>query len=113
MFQSGKNGHQIRRTLLEDSISKGEPFSRIFPGVEKAIEDGIDKLQPAIIKQVQRVFDDVVGDFDLLFVVEEEADEGRDNLRERTQEFVRWAKAKMYGPMQKELSIAKLQSDPK
>lgn len=77
--------------------------------MKKAIQDGIGKLQPDIIKQVQRVFDDI----DLVFAVEEGADEGRDHLRERTQEFVKLVKAKMYGPMQKELSMAKLRSDQK
>lgn len=102
----GKNMHTQRCTLLEDTISKGEPFCKITPGIKKAIEDEIDKRHADLLANIQGVFDIVIDDFDSLFVVDEEPNLQRDQFRQKVQQFVELAHAKMNGPVETELATA-------
>lgn len=95
-----------RKTLLEDSMARGEPFAKILPGVKQTFEKGFMKLQPELVQSLKDVFDTVISDFDLIFVVEELPDPRRDILRGELQDFVEEARAKIHGEIAMEFARA-------
>ena len=101
-----KNLHTARCTLLEDTISKGEQFGKINPGIKKSFENGLKMQQPKLVKKVQEIFQKVTQDFDSMFVVEELPNAKRDALRLEVQRFVSHAKAKNDGPIEVEFAKA-------
>ena len=95
-----------RKTLLKDSIERGEPFARILPGVQQRFEAGLAKLQPELVQSLETVFDMILSDFDLMFVVEELPDPRRDVLRGQVREFVDYARSKIDGEIATEFAHA-------
>lgn len=81
--------------MLRDSIDRGEPYAKIMPGFQTAIEDGLKKLEPEFVDSVQEVFKIVLDDFDRMFVVEILPDPKRDVLKGQVNKFVCWARAKV------------------
>ena len=95
--------------MLEDALSKGVQFSKINPGIQKAIENALENQQPKLVENVQKIFDKVVQDFDSMFVVEELPNPQRDALRVDVQRFVSQANAQIEGPI--EVEFAKVTKD--
>ncbi len=75
-----------RKTLLKDAMVRGEPFARLVPGLQRAIETGLTKLE---------VFKTILQDFDRMFVVDRLPDSKRDVLKGQIKEFVCHARAKV------------------
>ena len=101
-----KNLHTARCTLLEGALSKGVQFSKINPGIQRFIENALEKQQPKLVQNVQKIFDKVVQDFDSIFVVEELPNPKRDALRLEVQHFVKHANAQIDGPTEVEFAKA-------
>ena len=101
-----KNLHTARCTLVEDALSKGVQFSKINPGIQKSIENALEKQQPQFVEDVQKIFDKVVQDFDSMFVVEELPNPKRNALRLDVQRFVSEANALIDGPIEVEFAKA-------
>lgn len=70
------------------------------------IENALEKQQPIFVANVQKIFDKVVQDFDLMFVVEELPNADRYMLRREVQRFVSHANAKMNGAIEAEFAKA-------
>ena len=87
-------------------MKRGEPFAKMLPSFRKSLDDGIVKLQGGFAETVQEVFEMVLTDFDLLFVVEDIPDPQKDILREQVKEFVLLARQKIHGPITREFALA-------
>ncbi len=87
-------------------MKHGEPFAMIVTGFQKAIEDGLEKLEPKLVENVKEVFDMVLMDFDRMFVVEELPDPKRDVLKGQVKDFVCYARAKVDGQIATEYALA-------
>ena len=102
----GRGSNIARCTLLEHAISEGLPFAAMRPGVEDMMKRGLLECQEALSESVKIVFENVLKDFDRMFVVEEVPNPKRDVLREQVNVFVNGAKAKINGPIEMELATA-------
>ena len=71
MTEQGKHLHVQRLTLLQDTMQRGEPFSKIRRGTKAVINDVLDELQPEILEEIESVSRGVSDNFDLICVVEE------------------------------------------
>ena len=103
--------HTQRSTLLNDAMSKGEPFAAFGAEIKKSIERQIDIQQPRLLIGVQRVFNMILEDFSSTFTVEEIPDPKRDLLRSQIQQFVDDAQALINGPLATELATAMADSE--
>ena len=93
-------------TLLDDTMQRGEPFGGFIPGIRAAIEHGMEKLQPQLLRNVKSVFEGVSNNFDLMFVVKELPNERRDVLRQRIRQYVDHASSTINGELSLELARA-------
>ena len=89
-----------------DAINRGEPFSQIQTGVRKSFYDEIEKLKPDVVFAVHQVLDQILSDFDNMFVVKEINDPLMTELREQIKDFVAQADQRIHGKMNTELAIA-------
>ncbi|KAL9633273.1 MAG: hypothetical protein Q9164_004797 [Protoblastenia rupestris] len=96
---------------LKDTLSKGVPFAAIFSSVETAFEEELDTQQPRLLENVKNVFDMVLKDFDLMFVVDEIPDPQKEKLRLQINNLVEKAKAQLAGPIATEFALAAKDSD--
>ncbi|MCJ1433884.1 hypothetical protein MMC27_003249 [Xylographa pallens] len=103
---TGKGRNKAQRALLENAISRGVPFQDIASKVEKAFEDFLETKRRMFTTKLEKIFDEILEDFDLRFRVQEVHDPSRDELRRQLHEFVVQAKIKMDGPMMEELDRA-------
>ena len=103
--------HMQRCTFFKDTLSEGEPFSNISPGIKRAIEEEVDKRHVELLHNVQDTIDAVVADFDSMCIVEEAPDAKRESLRSQVREFVHRAKTKLDGPMEVEFANATKDSE--
>ena len=103
--------HTQRCTLMNDAMSKGEPFAGFCPGIKNSIEKEIGRRQPEVLRSVQEVFNMILEDFNSTFVVEEIPDAKRDLFRSQIQQFVDLAQAKINGPLETELGTAMKDSE--
>ncbi|MCJ1415401.1 hypothetical protein MMC32_001733 [Xylographa parallela] len=103
---TGTGRNKVQRSLLESAISRGVPFQDIASKVEKAFEDFFEKNRSRFTTKLEKIFDEILEDFDLRFRVQEVHDPRRDELRRQLHEFVVQAKIKMDGPMAEELGRA-------
>ncbi len=103
---AGKGLHVQRVTLLEDTMQRGEPFGGFVPGIKAAMEYGVEKLQPQLLKGIKSVFEGVSENFDLMFVVKELPDERRNALRRHIKRYVDRADSKINGELTRELAMA-------
>lgn len=70
------------------------------------MENELEKQEPKLVENVQKIFEKVVRDFDSMFVVEELPNPQRDALRQEVRRFVSHAKAQIDGPMEVEFAKA-------
>lgn len=103
--------HTQRSTLLNDAMSKGEPFASFSSKIRESIETEIDRQQPGVLEGVQRLFNMVLEDFKSTFTVEEIPDPKRDILRSQIQKFVDDAQSMINGPLATELATAMADSE--
>ena len=103
--------HTQRSTLLNDAMSKGEPFAFFRTKIKNAIEKEIEFHQSELLRSVQRVFGMVLDDFNSTFAVEEMPDPKRDKLRSQICQFVDHAEAIINGPLAIELATAMADSE--
>ena len=87
------------------------PFATIFSNVKTAFEEELDRQQPRLLKNVKNVFDMVLKDFDLMFVVDEIPDPQKEKLRLQINNLVEKAKAQLAGPIATEFALATKDSD--
>lgn len=78
----------------------------MYPGIKHAIEGELLKRQPIPLKNIQTVFDVILGNFDTTFVVEGIHDPKKDVLRLVIQEFVAFARTEIKGAITKEYDTA-------
>ena len=97
--------------MLEHVIAKGVPFNGMREGVKEAILGDPSLLHEQLSKDVQKIFDNVLHDFDLMFIVEEVPDAKRDALREEMNDFVSKARTTLDGPVAVALGTAMTESD--
>ena len=83
------------------------PFKNFHPGLQKMFEDSFAKQSIMLEKGLKKIFDDILRDYDLNFVVVEVPDARRDFLQEQVKQFVKHAKAQADGPITIELAKAK------
>ncbi len=87
-------------------MEKGEPFSKICSGIKESIEQSLDEQRPILLKTAKSIFDKILKDFDLMFVVEELPDPRRNILRRQVQQFVLSANEKYHGTIVNEFAKA-------
>jgi len=92
--------------LLKDAMVRGEPFAKIMPGLQTAIETGLKMLEPELVDSVHEVFEMILLDFDRIFVVEELPNPKRDVLKGQVKDFVYHARAKIDNQIATEYAIA-------
>lgn len=97
--------------LLAESISRGEPFSEITPGIKQAIEKDINERYPELIEAIHDIFDKIIEDFNSMFVVEEVPNSHRDRLRSQIRRFVEESKTKINLQVEQELAMAMKDSE--
>ena len=78
----------------------------MYSGIKHAIEGELSKRQPILLKNIQTVFDTILGNFDTTFVVEEIHDAKKDVLRLVIQEFVAFARTEINESITKEYDTA-------
>ena len=88
-------------------MEKGTPFENFHSDLGNMFEVSISKQSAVLEKGLKKVFDDILEDYDLNFVVVESPDSQRDELKERVKEFVKYANAHADGPITIELARAK------
>ncbi len=103
--------HTQRSTLLNDAMSKGEPFAGLSTKIKRSIDKEINRQQRRFLKAVQRVYNMILEDFNSTFTVEEIPDPKRDLLRSQIQQFVDDAQALINGPLATELATAMADSE--
>ncbi|MCJ1396569.1 hypothetical protein MMC18_009460 [Xylographa bjoerkii] len=103
---SGKQSSVARRALLEDAIGTGKPFSQLRSSIKGAIKRELEKSLPKMVDDVQEVFQQILNDFDRMFVVVEVDDPRTNELRKQVQAFVAQARSDIDGPIVRELAIA-------
>ena len=72
-----------RRNIFEYSIHKGVPFSKFLSGVTEAFNSALDERKTQIADEVNEIYDMILKDFDLIFVVKEIDDPMMDELRHK------------------------------
>ncbi|MCJ1377163.1 hypothetical protein MMC17_000255 [Xylographa soralifera] len=110
--KTGTGRNKVQRALLENAISRGVPFQDIASKVEKAFEDFFETNRNTFTTKLEKIFDEILVDFDLRFRVQEVHDPSRDELRRQLHDFVVQAKIKIDGPMMEELDRAENDSIP-
>ena len=98
--------HTQRCTLLNDAVSRGDPFAGFGKDIKESIEKEIEIQQPVLLKNVQEIFSMILEDFNSTFVVEEIPNPMRDVLRSQIRKFADDAQATINGPLAIELAIA-------
>ena len=84
----------------------GKPFTQLRSGVKGSIERELEKCLPNMVEDVQKVFHQILNDFDRMFVVVEVDDPRTNELRRQVQAFVSQARSCIDGPIFRELAIA-------
>ena len=87
-------------------MQRGEPFDGFIPGIRAAMKQGVENLQPKLLKGVKSVFEGVSDNFDLMFVVKELPNERRDALRQRIKRYVDHANSRINGELTLEMAMA-------
>jgi len=95
-----------RKRLIKEAMDRGEPFSKICSDIKESMEERLDKQRSLLLNGVKVVFEKILKDFDLMFVVEEVPNPKRDVLRRQVQQFVQHANEKYDGTIIKEFAIA-------
>ena len=95
-----------RKQIIREAMEKGEPFSKICSGIKESIEQSLDEQRPILLKTAKSIFDKILKDFDLMFVVEDLPDPRRNVLRRQVQQFVLSANEKYHGTIVNEFAKA-------
>lgn len=92
-------------------MSQGIPFSEIEAGIRNAFHKAFEKKRTRIVREVMKIFDGILKDFDIGFVLEEIPNPERDALRDEMKQFVTASKAKLDKYIAVELARAEGTSD--
>lgn len=96
---SGHSKLVQQKLLLKDAMGRMEPFKQMVPKVKEIYEATLGDQEKVFMRELSKVFDRVLQDYDMMFVIEELPDKGRDTLKEEVKAFVDQANKQYYGSM--------------
>lgn len=91
-------------------MSQGKPFQGIAVRIKDAFNDTFSAERAKLVRDVTAVFDRILKDFDLSFVVKEHPNPQRDQLRREMSQFVTEARAELDENIKIELANAETDS---
>ena len=94
-YAEGIGAYRKRIKIIGDAISQGKLFGGIRNAVKDVFDGAFDAKRDVLIGEVRKVFDKILKDFDLKYVVEELPNSDRDELRHEMQKFVLEATAEI------------------
>ena len=109
-ISKGPGVHRARTKVINDAISQGKPFNAITRGIKDTFGVVFATQKSTLIRNATEVFDRILRDFDLNFVVKEIKNPQRDQLRREMSAFVAEAKEEIDQNIMVELSRAETET---
>ena len=101
--QRGNGFTKDCRKIIERVVTNGSPYEAIVAGVKEDSSMAVEELKEKLKPDLQSIYEDLIADFDSMFVVEEETNEDRDVLVSNITGFIESTRPHLDGPLRDKL----------